>query len=112
MEHSPKSATTAKDPVCGMSVEPSAAKYKFDYAGKSYYFCCASCMEKFRARPEEYLALRAPAGLQTIGIAPAPRLAKQSGLVTLGAEPSALPSAAIPSSTTPAYVCPMCPEVR
>ncbi len=112
MEHSPKSATAAKDPVCGMSVEPSAAKYKFDYAGKSYYFCCASCMEKFRARPEEYLAVRAPAGLQTIGIAPAPRLAQQSGLVTLGAEPSALPSAAIPSSTTPAYVCPMCPEVR
>ncbi len=63
MEHSPKSATTAKDPVCGMNVEPSTAKYKFDHAGKDYYFCCASCLEKFRARPEEYLAARSAPGV-------------------------------------------------
>ena len=49
MEHSAKSATTVKDPVCGMNVEPSTAKYKLDHAGKTYYFCCASCLEKFRA---------------------------------------------------------------
>ncbi len=39
---------TVKDLVCGMDVEPSTAKHKLEYAGKTYYFCCASCLEKFR----------------------------------------------------------------
>ena len=58
MDNSPESATTVKDPVCGMSVEPSTATHKMDHAGKTYYFCCAHCLEKFRARPEDYLLAR------------------------------------------------------
>ena len=114
MEHSPKSATTAKDPVCGMNVEPSTAKYKFDHAGKNYYFCCASCLEKFRARPEEFLAARSAPGSQMIGIAPAKSSHGMSGLVTLGSAPlvAVVPGAATSSAPASAYVCPMCPEVR
>ncbi len=113
MEHSPESATTVKDPVCGMAVEPSTAKYKFDHAGKAYYFCCGSCREKFRARPEEYLATRPAERLQTINIAPVQSSPATIGLVTLGAAPSAAGSAATSSSAqAAAYVCPMCPEVR
>jgi len=107
MENSPKTATTVKDPVCGMNVEPSSAKHRFDHAGNTYYFCCPPCLEKFRARPEEYLGTRP--GLQMISIAPA-----KSGLVTLGAVPSAAAVSAPTSSSAPAsaYICPMCPEVR
>jgi Cu+-exporting ATPase len=103
MEHSAKSATTVKDPVCGMNVEPSTAKHKFDHAGKTYYFCCAGCVEKFRARPNDYLQARpgASAGLQMISIAPA--AAKKTEVNSVQATPSAAAGA---------YVCPMCPEVR
>src|SRR5258705_10869664 len=70
MEHTAKSASSAKDPVCGMNVEPFTAKHKLDHAGKMYYFCCAPCLEKFRARPGDYLGPRpaAAAGLHVINI--------------------------------------------
>ncbi|MGC2185540.1 MAG: heavy metal translocating P-type ATPase [Terriglobales bacterium] len=102
MDNSPKFATTVKDPVCGMNVEPSTAKHKLDHAGKTYYFCCAHCLEKFRARPEDYLAPRpAPGtGMQMVSIGPAP---------TTKVAPKSTPA---PSATVGAYVCPMCPEVR
>jgi Cu+-exporting ATPase len=103
MQESAKSATTVKDPVCGMDVEPSTARRTLDYAGRTYCFCCASCLEKFRARPNEYLAPRsASAGeLQIINITPA--AVKE----TLAQKDS--PATASPAG---AYVCPMCPEVR
>ena len=44
------------DPVCGMTVDPSDAAGQFDYRGRTYYFCSAHCLEKFRADPEPYLA--------------------------------------------------------
>jgi Cu+-exporting ATPase len=114
MEDSPESATTLKDPVCGMTVEPSTAKYKFDHAGKAYYFCCESCREKFRARPEEYLAPRPAARLQMINIAPAQSSSAKIGLVTLGgaAHAAVVAGPASSSATASAYICPMCPEVR
>ena len=88
-----------------MNVEPSTAKHKLGHAGKTYYFCCASCLEKFRSRPDEYLTPRPKAGLQMVNIMPA------------AAKPPLAPPAA-PASTGPmaaavgSYVCPMCPEVR
>src|SRR5436190_6772763 len=43
------------DPVCGMRVEPARAAGKFDYRGRTYYFCARSCLEKFRAEPERFI---------------------------------------------------------
>ena len=109
MENSSKSATTVKDPVCGMNVEPSTAKHKMDHAGKTYYFCCAHCLEKFRARPEDYLAARpaSGAGLHQIGITPAAPAKSAPAKSAAGRSRGCrIPSAA------DAYVCPMCPEVR
>jgi Cu+-exporting ATPase len=107
MEDFAKSATTVKDPVCGMNLEPSTAKHKLEHAGKPYYFCCAGCVEKFRACPNDYLAPRpaAAAGLEIINIAPA--AAKKTEVKSVLATPATAPSA-----TAGAYVCPMCPEVR
>lgn len=35
------------DPVCGMEVDPSTARYKTLYKGKVYYFCSSLCKEAF-----------------------------------------------------------------
>jgi P-type Cu+ transporter len=114
MDHSSKPATrkpaTAlqdKDPVCGMTVDPATAKHKLEHAGKTYYFCCASCLEKFRANPAGYLSGRkAPAmGTQIINIGAAP------GVKTPEIKASQIKSAPAPAASS-AYVCPMCPEVR
>jgi P-type Cu+ transporter len=46
---------TAKDPVCGMQVDPERAAHRSDHEGKTYYFCCAGCKSKFDRNPEQYL---------------------------------------------------------
>jgi Cu+-exporting ATPase len=48
--------STAKDPVCGMSVDPATAKHRFTHNGTLYFFCCAGCRGKFEADPGKYLA--------------------------------------------------------
>jgi len=45
----------AIDPVCGMEVDPTTAKYKTEYKGKTYYFCSAHCKKVFEDNPEKYL---------------------------------------------------------
>jgi Cu+-exporting ATPase len=49
-----------KDSVCGMSVDPAAAKYKADQEGSTYYFCSAGCRAKFLAEPGKYLQPKKP----------------------------------------------------
>jgi P-type Cu+ transporter len=112
---SSQASALERDPVCGMNVNPATAKYVYSLAGKNYYFCCAACVEKFKADPARYLQATLPP--------------KSSGLITLGAAKPAAPSTheaahrrssseAHPGAAhaavtqVPAYVCPMCPEVR
>ncbi len=45
-----------RDPVCGMRVDPEKPKAKVEHGGKSYYFCCGGCAQKFEQAPEKYLA--------------------------------------------------------
>jgi Cu+-exporting ATPase len=49
-------AGLAKDPVCGMSVDPHTAQHRASYQGRPYYFCSAGCRAKFIADPEKYLS--------------------------------------------------------
>jgi Cu+-exporting ATPase len=49
-------AGKAKDPVCGMDVDPHTAKHRAEHAGRPFYFCCAGCRTKFLADPERYLS--------------------------------------------------------
>lgn len=46
----------AKDPVCGMSVDPAAAAATREYNGTTYYFCNPGCAAKFEQNPTQYLA--------------------------------------------------------
>ena len=45
---------TVTDPVCGMSVDPSATPHVATHAGAHHYFCSAGCLAKFNADPERY----------------------------------------------------------
>ncbi len=47
---------TETDPVCGMKVDPSAAKGgSFTHAGTTYFFCNPKCNAKFAADPASFL---------------------------------------------------------
>ena len=76
--------TESVDPVCGMTVQPATAAGSYEYQGKTYYFCAASCLTKFRADPIYYL---------TPPEQRAPRVTP------------------VPSGGVVEYICPMDPEV-
>lgn len=74
--------TMARDPVCGMNVDPQKAAGSAEYQGKTYHFCSKGCVAKFQADPEKYLHPEP---------APQPVPSKAGGIE---------------------YTCPMHPEVR
>ena len=45
----------AIDPVCGMNVDEEKAAAKYEYQGKTYYFCAVGCKEKFAQAPEKFV---------------------------------------------------------
>jgi len=51
-----KGDETAKDPICGMSVKISGAKYTAEYQGKTYYFCSEGCKAEFLKDPAKHAA--------------------------------------------------------
>ncbi|MDF2997652.1 MAG: cadA [Xanthobacteraceae bacterium] len=53
----------AKDPVCGMDVDPHTAQHRAEHGGRTYYFCCNGCRAKFLADPEKYLSGRKDAAV-------------------------------------------------
>ena len=78
------------DPVCHMQVMPETAAARYDYKGKTYYFCNPHCLERFRADPEKFLG-------EFEG------RSSNSAVEEFGVRPSNSPGT---------YVCPMHPEVR
>ncbi len=69
-----------------MTVDPASAPASVEHEGKTYYFCCPHCAQKFRADPERYLDPRA-------------------------SEPHGAPPATAPPGGKVEYICPMDPEV-
>ncbi|MBU2438336.1 MAG: YHS domain-containing protein [Acidobacteria bacterium] len=43
-------------PVSGKEVADTEKAPSLEYNGKTYFFCCAGCLDKFKAEPEKYLA--------------------------------------------------------
>jgi YHS domain-containing protein len=56
-------AALAKDPVCGMTVDPSHAAATVEHAGQTYFFCSQGCAHKFRSDPGSYLTA-GPKGME------------------------------------------------
>jgi P-type Cu+ transporter len=82
--HHADAGKTARDPVCGMNVNPETSKHRFEHAGTTCHFCSNGCRTKFEADPAKYLDQ-----------AKATAEAKQ---------------APVPAGTI--YTCPMHPEIR
>ena len=81
----------AIDPVCGMQVDPERAAARHRHEGRTYYFCCDGCRDRFAADPASYLS-------------PAP--ASRTPAPSTGHAPPAA-GAASPAG----YTCPMHPQV-
>jgi Cu+-exporting ATPase len=50
----PSEASQAFDPVCGMTVYPTAATSRTEHNGQCYYFCGNGCKTKFLADPAPF----------------------------------------------------------
>jgi xanthine dehydrogenase accessory factor len=46
----------AIDPICGMTVTIANARHTAEHGGRTWYFCCGGCRERFLAAPEQYSA--------------------------------------------------------
>ena len=45
----------ARDPVCGMDVDPQTAPASAEFEGVTYYFCAQGCKDDFLDEPRRYL---------------------------------------------------------
>ncbi|HEV2698022.1 MAG TPA: heavy metal translocating P-type ATPase, partial [Terriglobales bacterium] len=109
-----KQQEPARDPVCGMMVDPVTAKARVEHNGSTFYFCCAGCAQKFQAAPELYLKPK-PMELVTLGTPTAKGAVSTQMSVPREHSPSvanSVPAKASRENVQPTYVCPMCPEVR
>jgi xanthine dehydrogenase accessory factor len=43
-----------RDPVCGMMVAVAGARHTAELSGRTWFFCCGGCREKFLASPGRY----------------------------------------------------------
>jgi heavy metal translocating P-type ATPase len=83
MRHDVTAPPVARDPVCGMDVDPATSEHQVEHDGSTYYFCSTHCQARFEAKPAEYVA-------QPASEAPAPPA----------------------GSAEVEYTCPMHPEIR
>ncbi len=85
---------SAKDPVCGMTVDPPQARGKAQYRGDTYFFCSPDCMQKFMASPSSY---RGPAnwdGPRAPAVQPAPRKVDKDPVCGMNVDPAKAASSA------------------
>jgi Cu+-exporting ATPase len=47
-----ESKSVTKDPICGMTVDEATALHA-ERDGKTYYFCCDHCRQKFLSTPAD-----------------------------------------------------------
>ena len=106
-----------RDPVCGMTIKPEAAKPKgnwYQYQGQAYYFCSAGCKAKFEAEPQKYLKpAHAGAGEKVQGECCDGQ--KQHGDHAHQGDdkmPPAVPEGDVKLATGAIYTCPMHPQIK
>jgi xanthine dehydrogenase accessory factor len=46
----------ARDPVCGMMVTVAGTRHTAEHGGRTLYFCCGGCRERFLANPDAFAA--------------------------------------------------------
>jgi Cu+-exporting ATPase len=81
-------AANNHDPVCGMIVDPAAARSRVEHDGLSYFFCCSGCEAKFLADPAQFVN---PAAKPELSVPSTPGALFAQGTI---------------------YTCPMHPQIR
>ena len=71
------------DPVCGMTISPADSVGEVEHRGHTYYFCNQSCLDRFKASPNEFVG---------------PGVASRQ--------------LSAPANPEAEYTCPMHPEIR
>jgi Cu+-exporting ATPase len=117
-------AGTVRDPVCGMTVDPSAGKPAAEHRGHAYHFCSERCRSKFLADPDAYLTAEDPVCGMEVDRASAKHFVRHEGSgyyfcsdaceTKFKAEPAkyaAGRSAPEPMPKGVRYTCPMHPEI-
>jgi Cu+-exporting ATPase len=51
----PLTSTVVVDRVCGMTIDPADAVGHVTHRGHTYYFCHQSCLDRFKADPDQFL---------------------------------------------------------
>ncbi len=128
-------APPARDPVCGMTVDPEhPAGGTVERGRYRYHFCSAACRARFEAEPERWFAIDPICGMEVNPKSPKGGSADHAGTTyffcnpkcraRFEADPAAVvarttgstPTAAAPPPPPPGaevvWVCPMDPEVR
>jgi len=113
----------ARDPVCGMNVDPAKSKFHAEHAGQQLHFCSARCQAKFVAEPARYLAPQpaptAPAAAPRYTCPMHPEIIRDApgNCPICGMALKPMPPAAAVKPVTPApiagtrYTCPMHPQI-
>ncbi|MGI9075431.1 MAG: heavy metal translocating P-type ATPase [Bryobacteraceae bacterium] len=113
------SAAKTIDPVCGMSITAADAIGSVEHSGRKYYFCSQSCLEKFRAHPEDFVktkaapqssgALKHPAMEYTCPMHPEIQQSEPGSCPKCGMSLDLVSS--VPAGKRVEYTCPMHPEI-
>ena len=90
-DHVHTATATELDPVCGMTVNPSAAAIHIKHKGKTYYFCSTHCSAEFKQDPGKYTG----------------KTADHSPLISIGASGAAAVPASDPATKQKDPVCGM-----
>jgi Cu+-exporting ATPase len=93
------SAARAKDPVCGMWVNPQEPAAKVERGGKAYYFCSTRCAERFENDPEKFISALGTVDMEQHPAPPSHVMHPQAVALLRGA------------SSRARFTCPMHPEV-
>ena len=115
----------ARDPVCGMAVEPNDSALHHEHEGHVYHFCSEKCRSRFAASPDDFIEAVDPVCGMSVDRSMAEHLSKHAGErfyfcsarckdkfdaapeMYLKAKPTPEP---MPAGTI--YTCPMHPEIE
>ncbi|MFZ1813144.1 MAG: heavy metal translocating P-type ATPase [Rhizobiaceae bacterium] len=116
--------TIIRDPVCGMTVDPSKGKPTLELDGHQYHFCCQGCHDKFKADPASFINASDPVCGMNVDRATAQHFLRHEGqkfyfcshscLTRFEGEPEKFTQGLPAPEPMPAgtmYTCPMDPEI-
>ena len=114
--HEHAHAIAEVDPVCGMTVDPATAAGSSRVGDRTFYFCSASCKQKFNADPAAYVAGRRPsqnaAPADAMYVCPMDPEVRQKGPGACPKCGMALePEMVSAPATKTEWTCPMHPEI-